>query len=131
MAKEPSSRQIPAIKVHQWLKGWDEIPFSAKQHRRRPPPHFYVFSLPAVELRALCGIARRTTSGMIPRAVDLGIQREHDAERSSGWKNFAVTSDWIDVESDLAAALQTLIARVRPPDEELTSCNDFQTSCSR
>jgi DGQHR domain-containing protein len=44
--------------------------------------------LPAVELRSLCGIARRSTSGLTPRAVDLGIQRQHDPERSVEIGNF-------------------------------------------
>lgn len=82
MAKSTDKRRVPAIIVHQWLRGWDKIEFSAKAHRRKPPPQFYVFSLPAVELRSLCGIARRTTLGLTPRAVDLGIQRQHDPERS-------------------------------------------------
>ena len=56
--------------------------FSPKAHRRKPLPHFYVFSLPAVELRSLCGIARRQASNVTPRAADLGIQRQHDPERS-------------------------------------------------
>src|SRR5262249_19862196 len=56
--------------------------FSAQQHRRKPLPHFYMFSLPAVELRSLCGIARRQASKVTPRSADLGIQRQHDKERS-------------------------------------------------
>lgn len=61
MAKNANKRQIPAIIVNQWLRGWDKIEFSAKAHRKKPLPYFYVFSLPAVELRSLCGIARRKT----------------------------------------------------------------------
>jgi hypothetical protein len=51
-------------------------------HRRKPLPHFYLFSLSAVELRRLCGISRRKASQLAPRAADLGIQRQHDRERS-------------------------------------------------
>lgn len=83
VAKVPERRRIPAIKVHQWLRGWDKVDFSVSAHRRKPPPQFYMFSLSAVELRSLCGIARRTTSGVTPRAADLGIQRAHDEDRSS------------------------------------------------
>src|SRR5437016_5290703 len=82
VAKAAARRQVPAIKVHQWLRGWDRVEFSPKAHRRKPLPHFYVFSLPAVELRSLCGIARRQASNVTPRAADLGIQRQHDPERS-------------------------------------------------
>lgn len=75
-------RQVLAIKVHQWLGGWDKIKFSPKAHRARPQPHFYVFSIPAVELRALCGISRRDASIVGDRSLDLGIQRRHEPERS-------------------------------------------------
>jgi hypothetical protein len=82
VAKGEDHRRIPAIKVHQWLRGWEKVEFLPKAHRRKPPPHFYLFSLPAVELRCLCGIVRRQASGLTPRAADLGIQRQHDPERS-------------------------------------------------
>jgi hypothetical protein len=75
-------RELPAIKVYQWRDDWNSVKFSPKQHRKKPSPTFYLFSMPAVELRSLCGIARRQTSNMTPRAADLGIQRQHDPERS-------------------------------------------------
>jgi hypothetical protein len=82
--REPDARrQVPAIKVRQWLAGWEKISFSPRAHRSRPEPHFYVFSLPAVELRALCGISRRDASVVEDRALDLGIQRRHEPERSA------------------------------------------------
>jgi hypothetical protein len=77
-----SSRQVPAIKVSQWLNGWEKIAFSPKAHRAKPLPHFYIFSMPAVELRALCGISRRDASVVGDRSLDLGIQRRHEPERS-------------------------------------------------
>jgi DGQHR domain-containing protein len=80
--KKAKQRQVPAIKVHQWLEGWDKIAFSPKDHRAKPEPHFYIFSLPAVELRALCGISRRDASKVGDRSLDLGIQRRHEPERS-------------------------------------------------
>jgi DGQHR domain-containing protein len=73
---------VPAIKVQQWLSGWDKIKFDANEHRRRPPPYFFLFSLPARELRSLSGIARRDATSVSPRAADLGIQRQHEPERS-------------------------------------------------
>lgn len=81
MAKE-KLKTIPAIRVHQWLKAWDSISFSAKQHRSKPLPHFYVFSLSAQQLRSLTGISRRHASKVSSRAADLGIQRQHDEERT-------------------------------------------------
>lgn len=89
MAKEPEPfRRITALKVRQWLEGWDKISFDAKEHRKKPQPHFFIFSLRARELRSLSGIARRTISGATPRAADLGIQRQHDPERSAEIKQF-------------------------------------------
>src|SRR6202035_2594580 len=82
MAKRPEHRLIPTLKVHQWLSSWEKIRFSPKAHRRKPDPDFFLFSLPAAELRSLCGIARRQAAQLTPRAADLGIQREHDPERS-------------------------------------------------
>src|SRR5271154_4376192 len=88
MAKTTQRRQIAALKVHQWLAGWDRVKFSPKDHRAKPLPHFYLFSLSARELRSLCGIVRRDVSGVKPRAADLGIQREHDQERSDEISRF-------------------------------------------
>ena len=76
-------REIPAIKVHQWLPEWDQVKFDDQGTRRRPPPHFYVFSLPANELQALSGIQRR-----IAEAGDTGIQRRLDPERTSGIQDY-------------------------------------------
>lgn len=70
------------LKVNQWLSGWDKVDYSVVQHRRKPMPHFYLLSLPASELRTLCGIARRRAKSITPRAADLGIQRELDIERT-------------------------------------------------
>lgn len=85
MAKESPSagdgRRIPALRVHQWLKAWDRVDFTPAEHRRKPEPSFLLFSLPAHDLRRLCGIRRRdATAGA--RALDLGIQRRHDSQRS-------------------------------------------------
>lgn len=82
MTKAMQHRKIPALKVHQWLSGWNKIEFVPKQHRSKPAPYFYLFSIPALELRSLCGISRRQASGVRPRAADPGIQREHDPDRS-------------------------------------------------
>jgi len=77
-----SSREIVALKVRQWLKEWDKVTFDAKEHRGHPDPHFYIFTLPASDLKALSGIQRRTTQGGLLRSKDLGIQRRHDESRS-------------------------------------------------
>lgn len=82
MADITKRKIVSAIKVSQWLKDWDQVQFSSDDHRRKPEPHFYIFSLSASEMRSLCGISRRSTSKLQARAADMGIQREHDRERS-------------------------------------------------
>jgi DGQHR domain-containing protein len=79
---EPTRRRLPALKVRQWIDGWANVDFDPSEHRKRPEPHFYIFSLPAQELRRLTGIARREAKDAAPRTADLGIQRAHDPERS-------------------------------------------------
>ncbi len=75
-------RRIPMLTVNQWLPGWEKIDFDPEEYRGRPEKHFYLFSLPARELRSLSGIARRVAKNAAPRTEDLGIQRQHDPERS-------------------------------------------------
>lgn len=75
-------RRIPAIVVHQWLTEWNRVIFDDTALRRRPEPHFYLFALPAPELKSLCGIYRRSTEGGVARTLDLGIERRHDPDRS-------------------------------------------------
>jgi DGQHR domain-containing protein len=81
-------RTVPALKVHQWLAGWNKIDFDADEHRAKPAQHFYLFSLPARELRSLSGIVRREAKNAAPRTDDLGIQRQHDPERSEEISRF-------------------------------------------
>ena len=76
-------REIPAIKVHQWLPEWDQVKFDDQSTRRHPPAHFYVFSLPANELQALSGIQRR-----VAEAGDTGIQRRRDPRRASSIQDY-------------------------------------------
>src|SRR5437879_1921309 len=85
---QSKQHQVPAIKVHQWLRPWDKVKFDPKRNRAKPEPHFFIFSLPAAELRSLCGIFRRQTTSVSPRSADLGIQRQHDPERSEEIKRF-------------------------------------------
>ena len=86
--KALAMRRVPALKVHQWLKGWNKIDFDPTEYRAKPPQHFYLFSLPARELRSLSGIVRRQAKNAQPRTEDLGIQRQHDPERSEEISRF-------------------------------------------
>jgi len=85
---QSGSREIVALKVSQWLREWNKVIFDDKSHRRPPDPHFYLFTLPASELKALSGIQRRTTAEGLPRSRDLGIQRRHDEQRSEEISKF-------------------------------------------
>ena len=80
--KPGEGRSVVALKVRQWLREWDKVPFDDTAHRRKPDPHFYLLGLPASEVKALSGIQRRTTAEGLARSRDLGIQRRHDESRS-------------------------------------------------
>jgi DGQHR domain-containing protein len=82
------NREVNALTVNQWLPGWNKIDFDPEEHRKRPDKHFYLFSLPARELRSLSGIVRRQAKNAAPRTEDLGIQRQHDPERSDEISRF-------------------------------------------
>ena len=84
--KQKSQKLISAMKVQQWLKDWDVVAFEEQEYRRRPERYFYIFSLPASELKALSGVYRRTKSGV--QSYDLGIQRRHDERRSKEISEF-------------------------------------------
>lgn len=71
-----------ALKVNQWLEEWDEVLFDPRMRRTKPNPFFYLVSLPARDLQALCGIYPRIAKGRKKGSQDLGIQRSHDPERS-------------------------------------------------
>lgn len=77
-----TAKQVPVLTVNQWLPGWNKIDFDGEEHRAKPAEFFYLFSLPARELRSLSGIVRRAAKDAAPRTDDLGIQRQHDPERS-------------------------------------------------
>jgi DGQHR domain-containing protein len=71
---------LPALQVHQWLKAWDRFKYGPDEHRRKPQPYFYLFSMRASDLRQLSGVNRRDRS--LNAKDDLGIQRRHEASRS-------------------------------------------------
>lgn len=79
--KSPSVIRVPALRVHQWRPEWDEVKFGAR-YKAKPPEHFFVSSVNAAALRALCGIERRDVADGSRRSTDVGIQRRHDEVRS-------------------------------------------------
>lgn len=82
------NRRLSGLVVNQWLRGWDGVDFNEAHHRAKPQPNFYLFSIPAGELRSLSGIFRREAKNAGPRTDDLGIQRQHDPERSEEISRF-------------------------------------------
>jgi len=76
-------REIPALRVRQWLPEWDSVNFSDLEMRRHPPHYFHVFSISARELRALSGIQRRSAQDRELGYTETGIQRRHDRRRST------------------------------------------------
>jgi hypothetical protein len=87
-AELAGKRELPGLKVNQWLSEWKKVPFSTRFHRRQPEPHFYIFKLQASWLKSLSGIYRRTTQAGQLRSSDLGIQRRHDQRRSDEIREF-------------------------------------------
>lgn len=71
--------KIPAIKVNQWLNDWNDVQFDSEK-RRKPEPHFYMFSIKASLLKRLSKVYPRKANEK--RDVEVGIQRKHDPERS-------------------------------------------------
>ncbi len=78
-----TKREIKALKVNQWLKEWDKVTYDKTQFRSKPEDHFYLFTLPASDLRALAGINRRLTTDRSLGTIEIGIQRRHEPERSA------------------------------------------------
>ncbi len=76
--------KIQAIRFKQWLPEWDNFGFDASQHRRKPDDHILLFSMPAVQLRALSGVYRRSRG----REGGEGLQRLHDPKRSAAIRDF-------------------------------------------
>lgn len=74
--KKKGGEVVNALKVKQWMKGWNSVEWNNKEHRREPQKHFYVFSLSARQLRALSGFYRRSLKSRT------GLQRAHEPSRS-------------------------------------------------
>ena len=79
--------EISAIKVNQWLQSWNTVRYDI-EFKSKPLPYFYVFSIPAVQLKSLSGIFRRSTSDGASRIDDIGIQRRHNPERSKAIREY-------------------------------------------
>src|SRR5262245_34420760 len=76
------SEKIVALPVKQWLAHWDSFKYDARVFRRKPKNHFYILSMNARTLKALCGIQRRQIKPGEERSREIGIQRRHEQARS-------------------------------------------------
>lgn len=83
LMEDPERASIPALRVRQWLDVWEDVKFDPSAHRRRPSEHFYIASIKASQLRALCDIHRRSSTHKGSRKSDLGVQRRHNEARSA------------------------------------------------
>lgn len=90
---------ITAIKVKQWLANWDDVPYG--NLRKKPLPHFYIFSINANVLKKLSKVYPRKADDN--RDKEIGIQRKHDPERSDKIRSYVFGGfPW----SDLSKAKQ-------------------------
>lgn len=89
MAKNAAENsQITALRIRQWLSGWNDVQFDAASSQSKPPPSFYLFSMQASHLKALTGVYRRSTKDGQPRAQDPNVQRGHEEGRSHNIRDF-------------------------------------------
>ena len=70
--------EIVALKINQWLSDWNDIPF--KIGRKKPAPHFFLFSINANTLKRLSKVYPRKADDK--RNTEVGVQRKHYPERS-------------------------------------------------
>lgn len=54
-------RQLPMLRINQWMNEWDDINFDPIELRRKPKPYFYTFSIDARLLKRLSDVHRRNT----------------------------------------------------------------------
>ncbi|MGE6220701.1 DGQHR domain-containing protein [Nubsella zeaxanthinifaciens] len=77
--------EITALINRQWLTEWNNVQFD-EVNRRKPQPHFYLFSIKASTLKRLSKVYPRKADKL--RKDDTGIQRRHDPDRSADIKKY-------------------------------------------
>lgn len=83
-----TGKQIPLVRVNQWLKEWDLVPTDADRFQAKPPKFFYIASISARDLRALSGVYPRDAVAGSVRADDPHIQRSLDTDRTEEITNY-------------------------------------------
>src|ERR1051325_3542552 len=86
--RSAATNAIPALKVRQWLTGWDAMSFDSRALQAKPPKHFYLCAIKATDLKALTGVYRRSVRGGVSRSKDPNVQRGHEEERSDIIREF-------------------------------------------
>lgn len=81
-------KEIPALKVNQWLPEWNKIKWNPKEYQAEPERFFYLFSISATDLKGLSGVRRRPKEDGIGRQGAQNIQRGHNSLRSEEIKTF-------------------------------------------
>jgi len=71
-------KEIPMLKVHQWMNDWDDIDFKSPL-RSKPKPFFYMFNIDARLLKKLSDVHRRKPDGN--RGDDILVQRDKNDQR--------------------------------------------------
>jgi len=71
-------KEIPALRINQWMNEWDDIDFDTKL-RRKPKPVFYMFSIDARLLKKIADVHRRKSD--TPRRDDIQVQRQKNDVR--------------------------------------------------
>ncbi len=74
------NKEIPLIKVKQWLNNWDRIHW--REGLEKPADHFYVGSMVLEDLRSLAGVTTREIPQRANPKVSHGYQRAHEENRS-------------------------------------------------
>lgn len=86
--KAAAEKDVPVIRVKQWLPEWDTIHFDQDAQQAKPIPYFFLCAIKAKDLKALTGVYRRSTKGGLARAKDPNVQRGHDEARSQIIREF-------------------------------------------
>lgn len=74
---------LPAIRVRQWLSGWDDVPVNPEEFQSPPPREFFLASIRASQLKALSDTHQRDASQATPRAKDPYVQRTLEEDRTA------------------------------------------------
>lgn len=85
MSNKNNSFKLNGLINHQWLTNWNDVTFD-NIYRRKPFPHFYIFSIKASTLKRLSKVYPRKAEG--DRREDTGVQRKHDPKRSEDIKKY-------------------------------------------